>query len=243
MTTVQQFGMVYPAALKLAPSMGSKAVYSALTVFAHAETREAFPKHETLAEMLGTSVRSIERYIAELKKVGLISIVGFKKNRNGYKSANVYKLLESHPTDVAGNNVAEDDSPAKSGKSHPPRLAGQEQTILKQTITTTTNNSYVSTVTDLPDTKKVVGKSPAKPRPKVKARKATLLRPTSVPKVLKKRMANGIDVVEFLSANGPSDIKAISSAFNNDLNDLMMLLNTRTKNGSLSFSDDMWSCK
>lgn len=248
MTTISKFGKIYTHALKLAPTATTKLVYATLTTFADANTREAFPKHETIAEIVGVSVRTIERSIADLKKVGLIEVVGYKTYPNGYKSANVYKLLDSYPSPVSGEIADETISPAIPDVSHPTPVSGQEQTI-EHTNTTTTNKQ-------LPRVKKS--------KPKIRARKLTKSRmkklvpsssvafSSSVPSSSsafndsgssrRKFKANSIDILEHIESNGSCSVDEIIrfGTFTNEPSDIEQMVSVLSRRNRIVADGDRW---
>lgn len=259
MTSVANFGIIYTPALKKAPNPSAKLVYSALATFADAKSREAFPKHDTIADMLGISERTVRRAISDLKDAELIEIVGTKRSRNGYKSANVYRLLDSHRPPVSSKNEDADDSyrspmssendddaisPATHDQPHRSPMAGQEQTIEH-----TNTNNYITTTSFNNDSVDIAHEKPkVKPRPKMKVKKlgkAGLRKlgngslSASSSSSARTYIANGIDVIEFIEEHEGCTLSDIFSnpSFKNTKDDIEYILghlelkNRITKNG------------
>ena len=66
--------------------------YCALTDYANNKTGICWPKMETLARLLGRSVRTIQRHLHLLKERGLIEFVERRRLRGRYSSY-VYRVL------------------------------------------------------------------------------------------------------------------------------------------------------
>ncbi len=60
--------------------------YCALTDYANNKTGLCWPKMETLAKILGLSVRTVQRHLHLLKGCGLIEFVERRRNRGRYSS-------------------------------------------------------------------------------------------------------------------------------------------------------------
>jgi DNA-binding transcriptional ArsR family regulator len=69
-------------------SIGAKLIYARLTRYA-GKYGDCFPKLEKISESTGVSVSQVQRYIKELKKIGLI-----ESSRLGKKCSNRYFFLE-----------------------------------------------------------------------------------------------------------------------------------------------------
>lgn len=67
-----KFCMVSHNVFDLGLSAGAIALYAALLKFADNDTRAAHPARKTLAEMLGCSVRTVDKHLEELENVGLV---------------------------------------------------------------------------------------------------------------------------------------------------------------------------
>ena len=67
-------------------SVGAKLTYAMLLKYAR-EKAESFPGQDRLAVDMGTGKRSIVRYIAELEKVGLLTV-----KRRGQGRSNIYTV-------------------------------------------------------------------------------------------------------------------------------------------------------
>ena len=67
-------------------SIGAKLTYAIFLKYAR-ELDECFPGQERLAKDMGNGVRSVVRYIAELEKVGLITV-----KRRGQGRPNLYTI-------------------------------------------------------------------------------------------------------------------------------------------------------
>src|SRR5262245_947679 len=72
-------------------SFGAKHCYARLCRYASKETGIASPTHEQLAVALGTSERTIRKYLRKLAEQGFI-----ESRRRGLKRANEYRFL-NHP--------------------------------------------------------------------------------------------------------------------------------------------------
>ncbi|MDU1413479.1 MAG: helix-turn-helix domain-containing protein [Clostridium sp.] len=68
-------------------SVGARTLYFILNSYCFGNKTECFPSQKTLSKALGKSVRTVQRYLIELKENGLIAI----KNR-GYLT-NIYTIL------------------------------------------------------------------------------------------------------------------------------------------------------
>jgi DNA-binding transcriptional ArsR family regulator len=66
--------------------------YAVLTDYANNKTGLCWPKMETLAKTLGRSVRTVQRHLHLLKKLGLIEFVERRRLRGRYSSY-VYRVL------------------------------------------------------------------------------------------------------------------------------------------------------
>jgi DNA-binding transcriptional ArsR family regulator len=66
--------------------------YCALTDYANNKTGLCWPKMETLARLLGRSVRTVQRHLHLLKELGLIEFVERRRLRGRYSSY-VYRVL------------------------------------------------------------------------------------------------------------------------------------------------------
>lgn len=239
MTTLPRFGKIYTHALKLAPTASSKLVYATLTTFADANSREAYPKHETIAEIIGVSVRTVERSIADLKKVGLIEVVGHKTYPNGYKAANVYKLIDSYPSPVSGEIGSDAISPAIPDVSHPTPVSGQEQTIEHTNITTTNKQ-----VTNKPISR--VKKS----KPKIKARKLNTSRMKKMASSVSEYQqpsrnrfkANSIDILEHIETHGSCSVDEIIrfGTFSNEPSDIEQMVSVLSRRNRIVADGERW---
>jgi DNA-binding transcriptional ArsR family regulator len=79
--------------------------YCALTDYANNKTGICWPKMETLARILGRSVRTIQRHLHLLKELGLIEFVERRRNRGRYSSY-TYRVLHIMRTTGHGQRVA-----------------------------------------------------------------------------------------------------------------------------------------
>jgi len=79
--------------------------YCALTDYANNKTGLCWPKMETLARLLGRSVRTIQRHLHLLKELGLIEFVERRRNRGRYSSY-LYRVLHIMRTTGHGGRVA-----------------------------------------------------------------------------------------------------------------------------------------
>jgi predicted transcriptional regulator len=79
--------------------------YCALTDYANNKTGLCWPKMETLARILGRSVRTIQRHLHLLKELGLIEFVERRRNRGRYSSY-TYRVLHIMRTTGHGQRVA-----------------------------------------------------------------------------------------------------------------------------------------
>ena len=66
--------------------------YCALTDYANNKTGLCWPKMETLASLLGHSVRTVQRHLHLLRERGLIEFVERRRNRGRYSSY-LYRVL------------------------------------------------------------------------------------------------------------------------------------------------------
>jgi DNA-binding transcriptional ArsR family regulator len=76
--------------------------YCALTDYANNKTGLCWPKMETLARILGRSVRTIQRHLHLLKELGLVEFVERRRLRGRYSSY-VYRVL--HIMRTTGHGV------------------------------------------------------------------------------------------------------------------------------------------
>lgn len=67
------------------------AVYCALAKYADNDTRESWPSHKTMADLIGTSSRSVKTYIGKLASVGLVEIEA-RHDDEGRRTSNLYIL-------------------------------------------------------------------------------------------------------------------------------------------------------
>jgi DNA-binding transcriptional ArsR family regulator len=79
--------------------------YCALTDYANNKTGLCWPKMETLAKLLGRSVRTVQRHLHLLKELGLIEFVERRRLRGRYSSY-VYRVLHIMRTTGHGGRVA-----------------------------------------------------------------------------------------------------------------------------------------
>jgi DNA-binding transcriptional ArsR family regulator len=79
--------------------------YCALTDYANNKTGLCWPKMETLAKILGRSVRTVQRHLHLLKELGLIEFVERRRLRGRYSSY-VYRVLHIMRTTGHGGRVA-----------------------------------------------------------------------------------------------------------------------------------------
>ena len=80
--------------------------YCALTDYANNKTGLCWPKMETLAKTLSRSVRTVQRHLHLLKKLGLIEFVERRRLRGRYSSY-VYRVLHIMRTTTGhGQRVA-----------------------------------------------------------------------------------------------------------------------------------------
>jgi hypothetical protein len=99
-----------------------KVTMLALAFRCNVKTKQCNPNQETLSLDTGLSLRSIQNYIAELKRAGLLTI---KQSGDG-KSAN-YTLFEPPPTLFQPRNVAAGLNPTQKTHSAPKRGGGPVQ--------------------------------------------------------------------------------------------------------------------
>jgi hypothetical protein len=92
-------------------SLGAKVVYATLMTYYH-RFEAIFPGQETLAEDVGSSERSVRRYLQELRDVGLLLI-----ERRGLGLTNEYVLLEWADSGAAAKMA----DPERSEPAHPER--------------------------------------------------------------------------------------------------------------------------
>ncbi len=91
----KSYGVVYRADYdcdqfrRLSPI--TRCVYVALTLHATRQSREAWPKIESMARMVGTTPRSVQRALASLSEAGFIAIT---KRQQGPRRYNRYTLLD-----------------------------------------------------------------------------------------------------------------------------------------------------
>jgi DNA-binding transcriptional ArsR family regulator len=80
--------------------------YCALTDYANNKTGLCWPKMETLARTLGSSVRTVQRHLHLLRERGLIEFVERRRNRGRYSSY-LYRVLHIMRTTTGhGGRVA-----------------------------------------------------------------------------------------------------------------------------------------
>lgn len=72
------------------------AVYCALSKFADNKTRESFPRHSTIANLIGAHVRTVKTYLGKLVDAGLLKIKP-RFSADGSRSSNLYILLPVRP--------------------------------------------------------------------------------------------------------------------------------------------------
>lgn len=92
-------------------SHGAKSLYMAMMTYANNGTFEAFPNRETLANDIGSNIRSVTRFIKELEAFGALRVERKRRNKKtgGYYS-NHYVLVFNNPCADSGARP-----PAKSG--------------------------------------------------------------------------------------------------------------------------------
>jgi DNA-binding transcriptional ArsR family regulator len=76
--------------------------YCALTDYANNKTGLCWPKMETLARLLGRSVRTVQRHLHLLKELGLIEFMERRRLRGRYSSY-VYRVLHIMRTTTTGH--------------------------------------------------------------------------------------------------------------------------------------------
>ena len=79
--------------------------YCALTDYANNKTGLCWPKMETLANILGRSVRTVQRHLYLLKELGLVEFVERRRLRGRYSSY-LYRVLHIMRTTGHGGPVA-----------------------------------------------------------------------------------------------------------------------------------------
>jgi len=67
------------------------AVYCALAKYADNDTRESWPSHKTIADLIGTSSRSVKTYINKLASFGLVEVEE-RFDVDGRRTSNLYIL-------------------------------------------------------------------------------------------------------------------------------------------------------
>lgn len=82
-------------------SVGARTLYFILNSYCYNTKTECFPSQVTLSKVLGKSIRTVQRYLIELKENGLIAI----KNR-GYLT-NIYTILSKVCINPAVKKVKE----------------------------------------------------------------------------------------------------------------------------------------
>ena len=80
--------------------------YCALTDYSNNRTGECYPKMETLAKTLKRSVRTIQRHLHLLGKLGLVEFVERRRNRRGRFSSYLYRVVHITRTTGHGRRVA-----------------------------------------------------------------------------------------------------------------------------------------
>jgi len=115
-TLERKFALIPEWVIDLPISHTSFRLYAVLARYADYNTHRAFPSRETLAERLGTSIRTVERSVMELQDRGAIK----RQNRGRYHS-NMYLLVTDDPkttSETSDKNVVRDDkSVVRSDKS------------------------------------------------------------------------------------------------------------------------------
>jgi predicted ArsR family transcriptional regulator len=79
--------------------------YCAIADYANNKTGLCWPKMETLAKILGRSVRTVQRHLHLLKELGLIEFVERRRLRGRYSSY-IYRVLHIMRTTGHGERVA-----------------------------------------------------------------------------------------------------------------------------------------
>ena len=129
---------------------GAKLTFGRLLQYFGAKS-ECWPHQLTLADELGTNVRSVRRHLKELERHGLIRSV-----RHGFTAGNCYQLL-GHPWQIEtaepGQSPATErpadlsGPPAESGRCHRPEVAGPvEEEISEENIEE--KHTYAGAVAD-----------------------------------------------------------------------------------------------
>ncbi|MFZ4454253.1 helix-turn-helix domain-containing protein [Salibacterium aidingense] len=70
-----------------------KLVYVVLSMYAKNEKMTSYPSHERIAELCGCSVRTVQKSLRTLEKVGAIKTEA-RHDVRGYRTSNFYYLLE-----------------------------------------------------------------------------------------------------------------------------------------------------
>ncbi len=78
--------------------------YCALTDYANNKSGLCFPKMQTLAKTLGRSVRTIQRHLHLLRKLGLIEFLERRRNRGRFSSY-LYRVLHIAQTTGHGRQL------------------------------------------------------------------------------------------------------------------------------------------
>ena len=78
-------------------SHGAVRLYGVIMSYADNETREAFPGREKLAKDMGSNVRSISRFMAELQEINALEVTRRRNKRTGNYYSNHYALVFSEP--------------------------------------------------------------------------------------------------------------------------------------------------
>lgn len=103
-TDIGQFAQIPLWFLELRPPPSSRAIHCLavlLAKFADRHTNRCYPSRQTIGETMGASVDTVDRAVAELIKLGVLSKYG-KVRADGQRSTNTYAIALTKPHQCEG---------------------------------------------------------------------------------------------------------------------------------------------
>lgn len=114
------FAIVDQALFGAKASLGAFKLVAALCVFKNHKTGRCDPSEERLSELMGCSIRQVERWVSDARKAGLIEVTARRRRTNSY-----WILDDSRGADSAPQVDKSAQVPDKSDGYYPTNLTGE----------------------------------------------------------------------------------------------------------------------
>lgn len=116
-----QFRTVPDWVLESDISDGALRLYMVMLKFADNGTGQAYPGRRLLSQRTGKSLKSVDRYIDELERVGAVTVEArWKEGRENERASNLYHLHHTQGVASSMSNVASRASPPSPHGRRPP---------------------------------------------------------------------------------------------------------------------------